>query len=129
MEMSCTVILNMTHPDKDEVSRIYKRLELQINRIEFFPLNWTIVHPIDENSPLFKMSDQEIINHDGEMLIHVKGFDEMFSQQVHRRFSYTLNELKLGYRFKRAFHVNDDGEIVLDLEKLDDIEPEPSART
>ncbi|NQV53000.1 MAG: hypothetical protein HQ500_07440 [Flavobacteriales bacterium] len=122
MEMSATVILNMTTHLNDGTQRTYKRLNLQINHIEFFPLNWTIVHPIDEESPLKELSNDQIIKTQGELLIHIKGFDEMFSQELHSRFSYELSEIVPNARFLPMFETNEEGEILLDLDRLNDYE-------
>jgi inward rectifier potassium channel len=118
MEMSATVILNLVQPSSSSIQRTYKRLHLQIDRIEFFPLNWTLVHPIDEESPLNGMSNEDILLSDGELLIHIKGFDEMFSQELHSRYSYKLNEIIPEARFEPMFDTNAEGEIVLDLDRI-----------
>ena len=120
MDMSATVILNMTTHLNDGAQRTYKRLNLQINRIEFFPLNWTVVHPIDDESPLKELSNDQIISTHGELLIHIKGFDEMFSQELHSRFSYELSEIIPNARFLPMFETNEEGEILLDLDRLND---------
>jgi inward rectifier potassium channel len=122
MDMQATVILNMSHKSGDGVERLYQRLKLQVDRIEFFPLNWTIVHPIDEQSPFFDMDDDHILASQGELLIHVKGFDELFAQEVHRRFSYQTMDLIPNARFLPMFETDESGEIVLHLERLDAFE-------
>lgn len=124
MEMSATVLLSMTREENGSVRRTFRRLNLEISSIEFFPLNWTIVHPIDEESPLHDMSNDEILSTSGELLIHIKGFDEMFAQNLHSRFSYRLEELKKKRRFKPMFETKKDGEIILDIERLNDTEKE-----
>jgi inward rectifier potassium channel len=94
-------------------------LELERSRVAFFPLQWTIVHPIGEDSPLTGLSAEELVACDAEFLILLKGFDETFSQAVHARSSYRAEEVKFGVRFADMFdHDAAHGEISVDVGKL-----------
>ena len=83
-----------------------------------FPLTWTVVHPIDESSPLFGKSAEDLKALQAEILILVKGFDETFSQVVHTRFSYRADEIVWGAKFLPAFRVEPSGDILLELDKV-----------
>jgi len=98
--------------------REFLPLKLERERVVFFPLAWTIVHPIDDFSPLRGMSEEELCSSDAEFLILLNGFDETFSQTVHTRSSYTGDELVWGARFRSMFVSQDDGEIAVDIRKL-----------
>jgi inward rectifier potassium channel len=64
-------------------------LKLERESVAFFPLAWTIVHPIDADSPLREYrGPDDLVNCDSEFLVLLNGFDETFSQQVHTRSSY-----------------------------------------
>jgi hypothetical protein len=41
--------------------------------VNFFPGSWTIVHPITDESPLFGMSQEELLEKHAEFLILIKG--------------------------------------------------------
>ena len=69
-------------------TRQFYDLELERRRVVFFPLAWTIVHPIDEHSPMFGLSREDLLASDAEILVLLTGFDETFSQTVHTRSSY-----------------------------------------
>lgn len=103
--------------DKD-FNRKYYDMKLERYSVDFFALSWTVVHPIDEDSPLFGRSLQELEEKQFEMLILIKGYDETFNQVVHSRYSYTFDEIIWGAKFVRSFNTNSDGDIIL---KLDDI--------
>ena len=103
--------------DKD-FNRKYYDMKLERYSVDFFALSWTVVHPIDEDSPLFGKSLQELEEKQFEMLILIKGYDETFNQVVHSRYSYTFDEIIWGAKFVRSFNTNSDGDIIL---KLDDI--------
>jgi inward rectifier potassium channel len=102
--------------------RNYDILTLERPTIYFLPLTWTVVHPIDQASPFYGKNPEELAAHQAELLILIKGFDDTFSQVVHARYSYRFDELLWGARFKQAFHVNDKGDLILDVDKIDDIE-------
>jgi len=102
--------------------RRFRLLELEVKNIIFFPMIWTINHPIDENSPLYGMSEQDMHEADLEFLISLTGFDDTFSQTVNSRFSYTHEELVYGAKFVSIFSQNANGQTSQDPNKIDDFE-------
>ena len=79
----------------------------------FLPLTWTVVHPIDSDSPLWGKSAAEIERLQPEVMILIKAYDDTFSQTVLTRRSYTFPEFVFGARFAPAFHVDPADGIVL----------------
>jgi inward rectifier potassium channel len=123
MEMNVTVLLMMVEKSgKGVLKRTFNQLELERDQILFFPLNWTIVHPITEKSPLYGLTSEDAIAMDAEILIMLKGFDDTFSQVVHSAYSYKADEIKWGVKFTTAFNTQDNGEIHLYFDKLDSTE-------
>jgi inward rectifier potassium channel len=107
-------------------SRHYDQLELERKRVVFFPLSWTIVHPIDEKSPMWGMTDEDLAVRDAEFLVLLSGIDETFSQLVHARTSYKPPEIIYGHRFVNIYKpVRADGTIAIDVRKLGDTELAP----
>ncbi|MFZ0454275.1 MAG: ion transporter [Ignavibacteriaceae bacterium] len=102
----------------DDFNRKYYDMKLERYSVHFFALSWTVVHPIDENSPIFKISLDELKEKQLEILILIKGYDDTFNQVVHSRYSYTFEEIIWGAKFVRSFNTNSEGDIIL---KLDDI--------
>jgi Inward rectifier potassium channel C-terminal domain/Ion channel len=94
-------------------------LELEFAKANALTLNWTIVHPITEESPLYAFTKEDFENTKGEFLVFVKAFDDMFSNTVVARSSYTFREIVYGAKFIPMYHRNEDGSVtILDLEKL-----------
>jgi inward rectifier potassium channel len=108
-------------------AREFIPLKLERDSVAFFPLAWTIVHPIDSESPLRGYHSQEdLMACDSEFLVLLNGFDETFSQQVHTRSSYKGDEVVFGARFRNMFNPPDPlGSISIDVSKLDEMEPAP----
>ena len=77
-------------------TRRYYPLELERSHVNYFPLNWTVVHPITEESPLYNASEQSLNETDAEFLIIVRATDETFMQQVHAPLLLPLHGGTLG---------------------------------
>ena len=106
--------------------RRYTQLKLERTRVVFFPLSWTIVHPIDEQSPLWELSYDDFVRTEAEFLILISGIDETFAQTVHARSSYKASELVVGKKFANLYNpVAKDGTISIDISKLSDVEDAP----
>jgi inward rectifier potassium channel len=105
-------------------SRRYDQLTLERTRVVFFPMSWTIVHPIDEKSPMFGMTRDELAERDAEFMVLLSGIDETFSTTVHARTSYKPDEIAVGERFVNIYNpVRDDGTVSIDVRKLSETEP------
>jgi inward rectifier potassium channel len=104
--------------------RRFDVLELERRKVTFFPLAWTIVHPIDEDSPMYGLSQQDLINTDGEILILLTAVDETFVQTVHARSSYKPKSIVFGHKFASLYNEREDGEpISIDVRRLSKTEP------
>lgn len=118
MELEAQVLMMTVGEVEGVLKRRYTQLTLERPNIYFLPLAWTVVHPVDERSPLWGMTAEELREAQAEFLVLVKAFDDTFSQTVHGRYSYTPGEVEWGARFEPAFRVEADGAMVLELEKL-----------
>jgi inward rectifier potassium channel len=106
-----------------EGERDFIRLKLERESVVFFPLTWTVVHPIDESSPLWGADDQKLRELGAEFLVLLNGFDETYSQTVHTRSSYTAQEIVWNARFTSIFNPpQKDGTLSVDIRKLHDFE-------
>jgi inward rectifier potassium channel len=123
MEIEARMMMSTVEQTAQGPLRKYKYLPLERPQVQFLPLTWTIVHPIDEESPLRGKTYEDFVSTQAEFLVMIKGFDDTFFQTVHVRHSYRFEEVVWGARFAPAFEPNDEGEMVLDLEKLSEITP------
>jgi inward rectifier potassium channel len=94
-------------------------LQLERSHVDALSTNWTVVHPIDENSPLYNMNARDFESADLEIYVHIDGFDPVYSNTVIKRTSYTFNEIIHNARFKPMYHMSKDGSTtILELNKL-----------
>jgi inward rectifier potassium channel len=105
----------------DKIVNKFLSLTPEIGKISSMALNWTIVHFIDEDSPLYGMCKEDFEINQTEIMVFVKAFDEHFSNVVQQRTSYWYDEIIHGAKFSQMFRQSDDQKTtVLELDKLDD---------
>jgi inward rectifier potassium channel len=115
IEPEVAVVFMTVDRSNGTLRREYTMLNLERSKVYFFPLTWTIVHPIDSTSPLSNKGAAELAKLEAELMILVKAWDETFSQTVHQRYSYRYDEIVWNARFKPAFTVGSEGRLVLDV--------------
>jgi inward rectifier potassium channel len=125
IEVEVQVLLSMNKLIDGQRKGVFLDLTLESKKVNFFPLPWTIVHPIDENSPIYQHSNQDLIDADAEIIIMVKAYDDSFSQNVYKRYSYTAAEIIWGAKFNLIYKNGDDGYVNLMLNKFQEIEKVP----
>ena len=103
--------------------RRFDILELERQKVAIFPLSWTIVHPIDTESPLFGLTENDLRRSDAEILVLLTATDETFAAVVHTRSSYKTDEIRFGSKFVSIYNEMRDGQpISIDIRKLSMIE-------
>ena len=108
----------LTDENGNTANRFYP-LQLELSKINALTLSWTIVHPITEDSPFYNFTEQDLQNTRGEIIVYIKAFDDMFSNTVVSRTSYTFSEIITGAKFVPMYHRDEKNSMtILDLEKL-----------
>jgi len=118
IELKVIVILMTVEGPSGKQTRQFATLTLERDSVYFLPLTWTIVHPIDEASPLFGKTVADLARLQAEVLVMIKGFDDTFAQTVNSRYSYRYDEIEWNAKFKPAFLIDDDGEMVLNVDQV-----------
>jgi len=122
IEVEAHVTLSLRHPETG--IHLFSTLPLERTRINLFPSNWTIVHPIGPDSPLAGMSAEDLREADAEFIVLIKAFDDTFAQNVYARSSYKSEEVAWGMRFAPMVTPRDEsGMATVDLTLLDVLEP------
>jgi len=103
--------------------RKFDQLDLERERVAFFPLSWTVVHPIDDASPMFEMTQADFEASEAEIMILLSAMDETFAQMVHTRSSYKPEEILVGHKFVSIYNKTGPNEpLSIDIRKLSEIE-------
>ncbi|MDN4012249.1 ion channel [Chryseobacterium gambrini] len=99
----------------------FYQLKTQLSKINTLALNWTIVHEIDEESPFYGFSEDDFKNTGIEIIVHIRAFDEVFSNTVVQRTSYVTKEIVYGAKFIPMYYPDKDNlSTVLNLDKISD---------
>ncbi|GAC1440460.1 MAG: ion channel [Sediminibacterium sp.] len=107
--------------EDSQVKNKFFNMPLDISRASTMMANWTLVHVINEESPLYGLTKEDMQSAQTELLIFVQGFDESFSNTVISRASYTYNDFVYGAKFSPMYHPNaDNTSTVLHLDQLDE---------
>ncbi|HEX8726877.1 MAG TPA: ion channel [Gemmatimonadaceae bacterium] len=123
IELNMTVLFSRIESRHGTRTRAYDQLKLERTHVVFFPLSWTVVHPIDETSPIFGLSREDLQACEAEFLILLSGVDETFAQTVHARTSYKADEVEFGARFVNIYNPRAvDGSESIDISRLSEIE-------
>ncbi|HLP54231.1 MAG TPA: ion channel [Fluviicola sp.] len=118
------ITLSIAHRDRKDghMVRQYYNIPLETDFVRYFPLTWTLVHIIDEQSPLHNLDIEQLQSRTSELLILVEAFDETYSQMVLQKHSYADHQWVENVKFKRNFHANESGQIVLNIHELSELE-------
>ncbi len=116
-EVKLTMVMEVE--DNGKMTNKFYNLDVEIAKINALALSWTVVHPINEKSPLYGFGPDDIKNTRIEVFVFVKAFDEVFSNTVVDRTSYISNEIVWGAKFLLMYHPSEDKKkTILDLTKL-----------
>lgn len=123
IEVEAKVMFARFVEEDGKTARRFDFLELERHQVAFLPLSWTIVHPINENSPLYGLTEKDLIKSDAEILTLLTATDETFAAVVHTRSSYKPSEIKFRHKFVSIYNPVNDGEpISINIKNLSKIE-------
>lgn len=122
-DVSIRITASMMLKEGETYINKFYSLPLQIERLDTFVTTWTVVHPIDQESPFWNLEAHEMAENDLEVLVYFQAYDEDFTSTVIKRTSYTYEEIVPGAKFKPAFYEDPDGKgSVVEHHKLNLIE-------
>lgn len=103
-----------------EGERLRRILDLPLVRAQnpIFALTWTVMHEIDEKSPLYQADFQALREERMEILAILVGIDGTFAQTIHARHSYTVDEIIPNARFLDLIRELPDGRRGVDMRLL-----------
>ncbi len=113
-------------PEKSREGRLMTRflpLRLERNENPIFALTWTLVHVIDEASPLYGLSADAIAASDMNFVVSIRGLDETSAQLVHSRKPYSAQSIRVDHEFVDVVTDDKDGLRRIDYAKLHETRP------
>jgi inward rectifier potassium channel len=117
------VQVNIAFQIQENGEAVYKfyDLPLERKRIEMLPMNWTVVHHINDQSPILGFTEDDMKIADVELYVLVRGFDDVYANTVATRTSYTYEEIKFNRKFTPMYRESENGKTtILELHKLNE---------
>jgi inward rectifier potassium channel len=128
VEASANLTLNKAETTLEGTPfRRFYDLKLERHRSSLFVLSWTIMHRIDESSPLYGADSAALAEQDIRLQVSITGIEESLAATVHARHNYTNRDILFGQRFVDIFSAQPDGRTYMDMERFHDVEPVASA--
>ena len=108
-----------------EGNTFYRMLDLHLTREHALSLSrsWSVMHPIDAQSPLHGKTPEDLANDETELSLMVVGLDETSMQPIHASHQYFTRQILWGARHADILSEAENGDLVLDLNKFHDTEP------
>jgi inward rectifier potassium channel len=122
---------------RDEVTgdgfRIRRVIDLPLLRSQhpMFVLGWTIMHVIDESSPLMHETAESLQSSRAAFVLSLSGTDENTGQVLMARAEYSGADIRWNSTFRDILEEAADGTLHVDYNKFHEVEPfaEPETRT
>lgn len=125
-EVEVKILLAVKEEENGELVNKFYPLDTVISRINLLSLSWTLVHPINDKSPFWGLDEKTAQLMPMEIMVFVKGFDEIYSNQVITRTSYLNSEIIWNGKFKIMYRPDaKNNTTILDFTLIDDYDPVP----
>jgi inward rectifier potassium channel len=104
--------------------RRYYELDLRRSENPVFALSWTIFHAVDESSPLYGASPDDLAQADALLVLTISGVDDNSAQQLNARQSYSQSHIRWRHRYVDIASNAEDGRLLMDYRKFHDVAAE-----
>ena len=108
----------------------YKAVDLALVRDRQVGMTrgWTVMHLIDDSSPLHGLGPAELKAREVEIYIALTGLDDVSMQTVHAIHKYADDEIRVDHHFEDTVFTLDNGEFAVDMTKFDAVVPDAGTR-
>ena len=121
-QITVSLLIDEITPEGEHVRRIHD-LKLARDRSPFFAFTWSIMHIIDEKSPLYglNLDNPQFIS----IMAVLMGHDGTYGQTIYARHMYTASDLKNKHRFVDVMRQRPDGQLIIDFHRFHDTQALP----
>jgi inward rectifier potassium channel len=114
-------LLRQVSTQEGHTFRRFQELRVERARTPMFALTWTVMHTIDESSPLYGATAEDLKTWQAEVVIVMSGADDIFAQRIHARHSYLPEEILWNQRFEDVLSIDERGNRIIDYGRLHDV--------
>ncbi len=109
------------------VMRRFQELNLVRSRTQLFALSWTVMHRVDETSPLYGQTPESLTACQAELILLLSGTDETLADVIFARHSYKPHQIRWNHHFVDVLALTPRGQRVVDLTRFHDTVPDETA--
>ena len=107
-EVELSLFIQQTTQEGFGMRRVYD-LGLVRNHTPILTMTWLVIHPINEKSPLFSLSQEALGKADFSLIATIKGLDETVSQTIQSIHTYAYDDIRWNHRFVDLFRKTEPG--------------------
>jgi inward rectifier potassium channel len=122
MEAEISVNLARQHVTREGTTmRQFEELTLVRRSTPLFALSWTVMHVLNEHSPLHGANRESLIAQQAEIIVLLSGTDETYGEKIYARHSYIPHDIHWDRRFTDILSLGRDGRRIIDLARFHDV--------
>ncbi len=119
IECELQLMVSFVINENGNANRKFLPLKLERSKVASMAMSWTVVHPLNEESPLMNFTQEDLADADAEFILMFKAYDDTYSQVIHTRSSYKYHEIIWGAKFLPMFHASENGSAtVFEFDKI-----------
>ena len=115
------MLMTTNRSPEGEVSYRTTDLALMRDRLPALARSWTILHRLDERSPLHRQTPESLARVDAEILVAVSGIDDTSLQSVNARWTYEHTRIVWGARLADILSETPEGDLLVDLTRFHEL--------
>ncbi|MEA5597848.1 ion channel [Rivularia sp. UHCC 0363] len=119
-QVNVSLVISEITQEEVEMRKFYK-LPLYRDRSSLFALTWTVMHPINENSPFYGVTLDEMLDSEMEIVVTLTGIDQTVSSNIHAYHSYIPKDILWNHRFADILSKTRDGRRSIDYNRFHDV--------
>lgn len=117
------VLLTVKTPE-GKLFRRAQELRLERAHLPVFPLTWTLMHVMDERSPLYGYDAAQVVAERAQLLVTLEARDPTLATSVYETRNYGPEDIRFGTRYVDAITTDESGTTMADLTKIGEMEPD-----
>ncbi|MBD1923436.1 ATP-sensitive inward rectifier potassium channel 10 [Microcoleus sp. FACHB-831] len=121
-QMRVTLVRNEVTQEGEFMRRLHD-LTLVRSQTSIFEETWTVMHRIDDRSPLYGATPASLAESEAVIVVALTGLDKTVSQTIHARHSFFAQEILFNMRFVDIFSKTPDGDRCIDYTRFHDVTP------
>lgn len=109
--------------DEAVFMRRFHELKLLRERTPSLVLTWTIMHPIDLDSPLYGLTADDLKQRHANISVLVSGVDETVAYKITARYVYDTANILFEHRFDDIIYTSKNGDRYFDYDRFHQVQP------